>query len=104
MNPFAEMLRPIVNRPGDGYYESRRVVHVGPRRYHQPIANPWGLSALEAQVAKRLCTMSTAHIGRDLGIADGTVKTMVVRASEKMEVRGRNAVAMKWAEHFEKKQ
>lgn len=101
MNPFAELLRPLVNRPGDGYYETRRVVHVGPRRFRAKTQNPWGLSALESEVAKRLSTQSTDDLGRELGISGKTVHTMILRCGEKMGVKGRNAVAMKWAEHFD---
>jgi DNA-binding CsgD family transcriptional regulator len=101
MNPFQSLIDPPKDLPcrPDG----KPMVISRPPRQHtrrSRVPNPWGLSPTEAAVARRLATLSTADIGRALGISDKTVNCFVARCKDKMGVETRSAVVRLWDEHM----
>jgi DNA-binding NarL/FixJ family response regulator len=101
MNVFTELARPIVSRPGDAT-EAQRPKRVLPAPIILPhVANPWGLSAMQCEVLRRVVLGETAkEIGVALGRSHKTVEVHFERLKEKMGASSMLVAALMWDRHF----
>lgn len=101
MNPFTDLARQIVSRPGDATDEPP------PKRVPPPpvilphVANPWGLTPMHCEVLRRTVEGESAkEIAATFGRSHRTVETHHARIVERMNARSLLHAALLWDRHF----
>lgn len=100
MNPFAELARPLIDRPNRERIPVRRVKRE-PRAKPVPrkIApeNPWGLSARQCAILDGLITLKTCReVAAEMGIGYKTLGVYVYRMKVKMSAKTILHAALMW--------
>ena len=107
MNVFADLCRPIINRPGMFFkppakekpvIEKRiRTKSLAPRPAPKVPLHPFGLSDSQADMLNRLCAgEGNKDIARALGMTVAGVEAALNRAREKIEAKNRTHMAVLW--------
>lgn len=102
MNVFADLGRPIVNRPGDPVLAGPRKpkrVRAAPVLSKAPPAepNPWGLSSMQCAVMKGIVNdKNSTAIGAEMGVSHKTIEAHLARAKEKMGATSTVQAALIW--------
>ena len=112
MNPFAALVCPIVNRPGDPITEPKRLVR---KRYLPPerptrepldtdlLVNPWGLPSMPCRILVLIVSGKTRkQAANELRISVKTVDTHMERAKQRMGVHTLLQAALKFDRHYRK--
>jgi DNA-binding CsgD family transcriptional regulator len=102
MNPFADLARPIVSRPGDAIAPARarpeRPAYERPEPNTFPVVpNPWGLSPTEAEVIRLIVEgLTSQEIGERINRSPKTVEVHRLHIMEKMDERSTLTAAVAW--------
>jgi DNA-binding CsgD family transcriptional regulator len=108
MNVFAELARPLINRPGCAIDEPK-AAPVKRARKKQPSKkrvlpvppNPWGASGMQAEVLRmRVAGLDAIQIGEVLCISHKTVAEHLRRLKDRMKVDTVMQAAILWDRHF----
>lgn len=102
MNPFTDIGRQTVDRPGDAVERE----DAPKRKLPPPLAlpgavNPWDLTAMQCEVLRRVVLGETSkEIGAALGRSHKTVEVHFERIKEKTGARSMLVAALMWDRHF----
>jgi DNA-binding CsgD family transcriptional regulator len=102
MNPFTDIGRPIVDRPGDAVEPLPAPKRLLPPPLFLPqVETPWGLTPMECEVLRRVVLgEQSKEIGAALGRSHKTVDVHCERLKKKMGVRSLLQAALLWDRHF----
>lgn len=100
MNPFADLMRPILCRPGDAPAPSHAQAprrEIPPRLDLPEVVNPWGLTPVEAEVIRLIVEgLSSQEIGARLKRSQKTIEVHRTHILEKMEMHSTVVAAVAW--------
>lgn len=101
MNPFADLARPVIDRPGMFVKGPPRGPRLKPtpetRPDHIPPPNPWGLTAAQCEALRRVCEgQSSQEISQAMGVSVKAIEAYLRIAREKMNCKNRIHTAVMW--------
>lgn len=103
MNPFADIARPIVNRPGDPIEPRHTRAPDAQRARPEPlaplpaVANPWSLTPLEAEVMRLIVDgLTSQEIGERLHRSTKTIELYRQRILERMGMHSTIVAVVAW--------
>lgn len=96
MNPFAEMSRPLVSRPGDAIEMPPKRVLPAPLMLPH-VDNPWKLTPVLCEVLRRVVAGESAkEIGASLGRSPKTIECHYTKIKKRMGAQSLLLAALEW--------
>lgn len=105
MNPFAELSRPLICRPGMVMPEPAKSVKSRRRGPPRPKAapNPWDLNVSQSDYIQRICDgQGNVEIAAATGTPLKTIEASLASVREKMKANNRTHAAVMW-DRFKRK-